>query len=322
MVTGKEISTPIEKQKIGRGYKKASDEEISSAYIKLKSCRKVAELFSMNPQSIHERLVKMSLNIPINELTLDEKKSIEIFYNQGFKVGDGKLKEFSESLGRTQAFICRYAKSQGLSNRKRKVCDDQVKKSSETMKKWYSENEHPKGMLGKKHSPEYCLELGKRFSNWHKNASPEKKAERSDKIVKALRASGALDRPHGSWKAAWRTIGQKTKYFRSRWEANYARYLQFLKEKGEISDWLHEPETFWFLEIMRGSRSYLPDFKVINLDGSHYWVEVKGWMDDRSKTKIKRFGKYYPKEKLQLIQAEWFKKNSPMMKNMIEEWEI
>src|SRR3990167_2295917 len=121
-----------------------------------------------------------------------------------------------------------------------------------------------------------------------------------------------------SWSSAWRTIGGKTKFFRSTWEANYARYLEFLKSKGEILDWEHEPKTFWFLEIMRGSRSYLPDFKVTNLDGSHHWAEVKGWMDSRSKTKIKRFAKYYPDEKLVLIQAPWFKANSPNLKNLLD----
>jgi len=283
--------------------KKASDEEITSAYIKLKSCKKVAELFGMCSQSIHERLKKLDLNIPVNSLNPEEKELISKFYQEGFKTGDGKLKSFAEDLGRTQAFICRYAKSQGLTNLKRSLCEDLKKNSAASMKKWHSENDHPKGMLGKKHSP-------------------EKKAERSMKMVKTQRENGNYDRSHGSWKSDWRTIGDKTKYFRSLWEANYARYLQFLKEKGQISDWLHEPETFWFLKILRGARSYLPDFKVINLDGSHYWVEVKGWMDDRSKTKLKRFAKYFSKEKLELIQAPWFKKNNPIMRNIIPEWEI
>lgn len=119
----------------------------------------------------------------------------------------------------------------------------------------------------------------------------------------------------------WRTIGGIKYYFRSKAEANYCRYLQFLKELGQIKDWVHEPKTFWFLEIKRGVRSYLPDFEVINLDGSHEWHEVKGYYDSKSLTKIKRMGKYYPHEKLVLIDKVFFKKNSTKLKILTKDWE-
>ena len=120
---------------------------------------------------------------------------------------------------------------------------------------------------------------------------------------------------------AWREVGDRKIYARSIWEANYSRYLQFQKEKGFIKDWLHEPTTFWFLEIKRGVRSYLPDFKVIRDDESYYWVEVKGYMDPKSRTKIKRFKKYYPTEALTLINAKWFRNNNSKMKLLIRGWE-
>lgn len=94
----------------------------------------------------------------------------------------------------------------------------------------------------------------------------------------------------------------------------YAKYLQFLKEKNLILEWEYEPETFWFLEIKRGCRSYKPDFKITNLDGTFYWGEVKGFLDAKSKTKIKRFNKYYPNEKLVIIDKSWFVKNSMFCK--------
>ena len=111
------------------------------------------------------------------------------------------------------------------------------------------------------------------------------------------------------FKQGWRTIGGKRNYFRSKWEANYARWLQWRKKHGEIIDWLHEPQTFWFESIKRGVRSYLPDFKVILLDGTHEWHEVKGYMDSKSLTKIKRLKKYYPEEKLIVVDSDWFKRN-------------
>jgi hypothetical protein len=107
----------------------------------------------------------------------------------------------------------------------------------------------------------------------------------------------------------WRTICGRRLYFRSNWEYRYALYLQYLKDQGKIKEWEHEPRTFWFEAIKRGVRSYLPDFKVTSLDDTHFWVEVKGYMDAKSNTKIKRFKKYYPDEKLVVMTGDWFKKN-------------
>lgn len=121
--------------------------------------------------------------------------------------------------------------------------------------------------------------------------------------------------------AAWRTIGDKRIYCRSTWEANFARYLQLLKEHKKILDWQHECKTFWFENIKRGVRSYLPDFFVINLDESNYWVEVKGFYDSKSLTKIKRFRKYYPNEKLILVDKKWFAQNSNKLRGLIKDWE-
>lgn len=123
------------------------------------------------------------------------------------------------------------------------------------------------------------------------------------------------------WKAAWRKIGVKAKYYRSSWEANFARYLQFLKQKKIIRNWWYEPQTFYFNKIKRGIRSYLPDFKVKKLNCTHYWVEVKGWMDAKSKTKIKRFRKYYPKEQLFIVDKKWFDKNSKNLSKVCDDWE-
>jgi hypothetical protein len=119
-------------------------------------------------------------------------------------------------------------------------------------------------------------------------------------------------------KGSWVTVGEKRFYSRSKAEHFFARYLQFLKASGAIRDWLYEPETFWFLEIKRGIRSYKPDFKIIELDGSHWWAEVKGYMDAKSRTKLKRFAKYYPDEKLRVIDSKWIQTNSTKLKGLIK----
>ena len=99
-------------------------------------------------------------------------------------------------------------------------------------------------------------------------------------------------------------INGTTMFFRSKWEANYALYLDFLTDHKEILKWEFEPDTFMFEAIKLGTRSYTPDFKVFNRNGSFEYHEVKGYMDSKSKTKLKRFAKYYPDIKLVLIDGE------------------
>ena len=96
-------------------------------------------------------------------------------------------------------------------------------------------------------------------------------------------------------------------YFRSKWEANYALFLDFLVSKGEIEKWEFEPDVFVFDQIQFGTRSYCPDFKVFNKNGSFEYHEVKGYMDSKSKTKLKRMAKYYPEVKIILVDSDYYR---------------
>jgi len=96
-------------------------------------------------------------------------------------------------------------------------------------------------------------------------------------------------------------IGQKEIFFRSKWEANYALYLNLLKKNGDIRKWEYEADLFVFNEIKFGTRSYKPDFKITKRNGSIYYDEVKGWMTPKSKTQLKRMKKYYPEIVINVI---------------------
>lgn len=120
----------------------------------------------------------------------------------------------------------------------------------------------------------------------------------------------------------WREIGGKKHYYKSLWEINYAKYLEFLKTHGEIIDWEYEPETFWFEGIKRGVRSYLPDFKVYeNNNNEVVFHEVKGYMDAKSKTKIKRLAKYHPHIRLEIIDSKKYNKIKSKLCRVIPDWE-
>jgi hypothetical protein len=112
------------------------------------------------------------------------------------------------------------------------------------------------------------------------------------------------------------------RYFRSSWEANYARYLNFLVKNNSIHKWDYEVDTFWFNEIKRGTRTYTPDFKIWeHLDSEPYYIEIKGWMDKKSQTKLKRMQKYYPAIKVVLIQKKEYDSIKKSVKPLIPFWE-
>lgn len=99
---------------------------------------------------------------------------------------------------------------------------------------------------------------------------------------------------------------------RSQAEANFARLMTRLHVP-----WSYEPITFKFEDVERGNRFYLPDFLIevpdrskrtmqwpeplASLEAGEWFVELKGWMDPDSQTKLTRFCERYPKEAERLV---------------------
>jgi hypothetical protein len=200
---------------------------------------------------------------------------------------------------------------------------EQRLKIGDRMTRWIAENGHPRGALGMKHKKESLLLMGEKARMSWKKKTPAQRAAQKKKMLETRSRNGTLapNTKRGSWKAAWRIIGDKRKFYRSRWEANYARFLQWRLERGEIAEWSHEPETFWFNGIKRGCVSYLPDFKVTLNDGLIEYHEVKGWMDASSKTKIKRMKKYHPKVTLIVIDSKAYLQLEKLLRHAIPDWE-
>lgn len=111
-------------------------------------------------------------------------------------------------------------------------------------------------------------------------------------------------------------------YFRSTWEANWARYLNWLQSKGQIAAWQYEPDTFEFKKIRKGTRFYTPDFSVLQNNGELEYHEVKGWMTKESQTKLKRMKKYFPDIKIKLIDGNAYRSISRQLKNSLPHWEV
>ncbi len=93
----------------------------------------------------------------------------------------------------------------------------------------------------------------------------------------------------------------RTFKLRSLTERRWAEYLEFQWKIGAITEYLYEPEIFWFGGIKRGTTNYLPDFQVFDTDGTHYWQEVKVRLVKKDITKFKRMALFHPNERLILV---------------------
>lgn len=184
-----------------------------------------------------------------------------------------------------------------------KITKEQRELARAKLRKWHAENPHPRGMLGKHHTDE----VRKRIGQAH--AGRRRPVERTQKMLqtKFSRYGTLAPQRFGiSWKSGWVEVGGKRFFSRSSWEVRYANRLELLKKAGEIVDWMYEPETFWF-PVKRGTNNYTPDFKVIYPGGRIEFHEVKGWMDSKSQTKIRRMAIYHPKVPLIVVDKKLFK---------------
>lgn len=121
-------------------------------------------------------------------------------------------------------------------------------------------------------------------------------------------------------KAEWATINGVTKYYRSRWELNYAHYLEYLRSIGEVIEWQHEPRKFWFENVKQGITNYTPDFRVVYKDEKEVWVEIKGYIDKDAKTKERRFKKHFPKLNYEMITAKEYKQIEENFSRIVNNW--
>lgn len=303
-------------------HRKASDDELLASYARTSSVWATGQEFGMCGQSVHDRLVRLGATNPPNLFTEADDERLRRDYNTYVRAG--RLSDLAAEMGRTRQFLCRQARRLGLTSLSRKKAPSVVRKMSERFKQWHQDNPHPRGMSGKKHDAKARAKMSRGNKIAQRAMSEDAIAARTEKSMKTkIERYGTVagPRPGASWKAGWRVIGGQRRYFRSQWEANYAYYLEWLRLSGKITKWEHEPETFWFEEIRRGVRSYLPDFRVTYSDGRVEYHEVKGWMDDRSNTKIKRMRKYYPNTTLKVISAKAYKVLSARWSDKVPGWE-
>lgn len=258
---------------------------------------------------------------PWTEKEIQDLKDLYLNNPKGFL----NLKAFQNQTGRHPGNISRKARELGLptevhrkwrkSRNKYATRDEALEALRERVKTQWKHTPHPRGMAGKKHTQEVKTGIAKKSAeNWSKLTPDQKRQQIEKSGITRIKNNSFAKRKKSSWKSGYREVGSRRIFFRSRWEFNYGLYLQHLKDCGRIQDWAHEEKAFLFQGESEGPVAYLPDFTVTLTNAKREIHEVKGWMDPRSKRVLERMEKYYPEEKITVIDKNWFITNLELLR--------
>ena len=293
-----------------------------------KTRTEIGTMLGRSKGSIRKRCSVLGLNYKHPAVTPAEFEMIREWYTDPAHSHNGSfgLDDLALQLGRTKQFISRLARKMGLTNSHRPVEKWIVQAAVEGQRRYVMMHGHPRGMLGKKHTDDARERM--RANNGSHSMTAEQLHAKAVKSVatritrygtgrpNALAASNAYSRTKSG-----KRIDLGGQFFRSSWEANYARYLNFLIEQGVITQWRYESKTFVFEGLSSGVRSYTPDFEVWRSDGTHEWHEVKGWMDISSQARLKCMGEYHPEVRLIVIDSKAYRELEREMKGVLPNWE-
>ena len=306
---------------------KYSDAEVISVYEKHKSIWRAGDELGVSGQTLAVRLRKLGHRMSWRPMTEPEVRRIKQYYRET-PPDLFNLSELARELDRTRQFICRYAGKLGLTNKRRPPNAEVLAAHRVKHQGKWKNRPHPRGMAGKKHSAEVIQivsEASKRSWATQKTFRIGNMSE--ENLARASRRQSERMAQRPAHKNYTRAAGGKREdlgdiYFRSSWEANYARYLNLLMKIGVVEEWEFEPTTFWFDGVRRGVVSYRPDFRVkYKGDVTPEYVEVKGWETAKDRTKWRRMKKYHPEIKLVIVGAKEYYAIRNKWSGSISTWE-
>lgn len=312
--------------------RKFSDEQVIESYNRFKNVHLVAKELNVTADSVHQRLILLGISRNVNHFSDEEINKIKSCY-ESYR-DNNELQKLANELGRSVTVICSYAKKLGLTDKSHpktkigiwKYMDleairevfEKLKQSGLSIADFCKINNY-----GNRSISRYFKEkLGEEWDN-HCKLSEERTKIMTERMQNTKRKNGTLHIPAKYKTYSRAKIGRRidldNKFFRSAWEANYARYLNLLIDKKEIVSWEFESERFYFKTLP--TLSYCPDFKVRKCDGLYEYHEIKGWMDKRSKTLLEGMAIEYPLVKLLVIGKDEYFKIEKDYSNVLTEWE-
>lgn len=256
--------------------------------------KELAETLHRTEAAIRNRKNKLGVKrgncLPFSD---EELELIKEYYSKGDGVDLIKL---SKIMNRPKTSISMKAGEMGLT-KYGNFTTEHKKIAVELMNNGRIGMEHPRGMLGKHHTEEAKEKMSIASKERAANMTYEEKHEIAMKAVETRKKKGTLNNTTSN--AYSRTKSGKRKdlnnqFFRSSWEANVARILNYLN-----IEWEYEVKRFVFESDNEfGVDSYQPDFYLPKLN---LWIEIKGWLDEKSKIRLELFKEYYIEEYNNLI---------------------
>lgn len=277
--------------------------------------KELANKLNRTEPAIRNRKCKLGVKREnCKHFTDEEKETIKEWYTKDLGVD---LEKLSLLLNRPKTSISKIAKEMGLTQYGNYTREER-KNRSEKLKNIITSIDHPRGMLNKHHSEETKQNLSIIQKIIAKNTPKDVLHKRAMKAIQTRKENGI---PFNTTSNAYsRTKSGKRKdlgnqYFRSSWEANIARILDY-----ENIEWKYEYKRFYFEDESNNVLSYQPDFYLPQFNK---WIEVKGWFDEKSKIRIDKFEKEYENEynNLIIIDSEFYLSLAKEFKYIIAYWE-
>ena len=258
--------------------------------------QEIGQVIGKTKNAVRTKASLLKLHKGSIKFTNEERENICYLYKQ-----DMPLSQIAESMNRPRTSICRIARGMNLTSltRRKQLTHEQRRAIGDRIKSWIKTNGHPRGCREMR----TCPTCGKFFE-----VTASLKQECCSFSCANRKRFKGVNMFSRSKSGKRKDLNEQ--FFRSNYEANYARYLNFIMSSdanNNIVKWEFEPDTFEFHKIKKGTRFYTPDFKIFLNDGHIEYHEVKGWDYPRGITARKRFAKYYPHLKLLVIDSEFFK---------------
>ena len=294
-------------------------------YNMLKNVHKVGEQIGYSGETVRQYLIQNGYKLDSSKWMPEEDKMLREYYNST-PDGQFSVQAIADKLKRPYSGVAGRASTLKLTSRTRAARPDSIAKMSRSQCEHLKLHPHPRGMAGKKHSAATCKIIGQKSREQYARRTPEEKKAQVQKSIETkiqrYRHAGNMSGNHHSMGIdGERVVGKQRVYFRSRWEANYARYLEILKNDGHILDWQYEPHRFVFPRNRSGVRSYAPDFKII-YDADYYeWMELKGWRKDKDVHKEELMDLHHPSEVILYIDKAGYNDLQDSCAHRIPDWE-
>lgn len=280
------------------------------------SIKELSELLDRSVGSIRGKKQQLGLNNFRIPWTEDEKRII-INYFLDHHDTSIDMDYLCSLTGRSKAAIHSFAFKNGLTNKHRSLSEEANRKRVDSIKNNFYTTEYYQNIWLPKQKEILLSYAGKTSGFSGKHHTEETKEKMSISHIEFFDNMTDLEKQEWGKKkngSRYRAYIREdlNKYFRSSWEANFARILNHLD-----IEWVYEPKRYYFKNKINKVSSYLPDFYLPQFD---IWIEIKGWMNEKSRIKLELFEEEYPEEYKKLIliekdQYEFLEKKYSWLKN-------